>query len=178
MNIFDRIILTIYMILMIAVSAVLSVLPFNVIPASYINAAVTDLTGNWYYCIAGIVLLILSLKLLFSGFSKSGASMGGIIRSSEFGEVRISNQTFESLSLRAVKQLSGIKDVKVRVSITPEGLVISVRALVLPDINMPKMAAEVQGKIKEYVESITDVSVKEVRVDVDNIAQVTVPRVS
>lgn len=177
MNILDRIILTIYMLLMAFVSIIIIVLPFNLVPLSYINAAVTELSTKWYYCIVGIVLLFISLKLLFSGVKSSG-NRGGIEKPSEFGDIRISTVTFESLALRAVRQISGIKDVKVRVDIMPEGLTVHVKMLILPDINMPKMVCEVQGKIKEYIESMTDVPVKEVRADVENVAQVVVPRVS
>lgn len=178
MNILDRIILTIYMLLMIAVSLVIIILPFNIIPVYYINMILSQLSVNWYYCIAGIILLVISIKLLFSGVKRNGASMGGIIKPSEFGDIRISTQTFESLTLRAARQISGIKDVKVRVYMTQDGLNIYLRILVLPDINMPNIVGEVQGKIKEYVESITEIAVREVRVDVENVAQVVVPRVN
>lgn len=178
MNIFDRIMLTIYMLLMALVSLVIGVLPFNLIPLSYINTAVTELSTKWYYSIVGIVLLIISLKLLFSGVKSNGGSREGIIKPSEFGDIKISTQTFESLALRSVRQISGIKDVKVRVDMTPEGVAIYAKMLVLPDINMPKIVSEVQARMKDYVESMTDVSVKEVRVDVENVAQVVVPRVS
>lgn len=178
MTILDRIILTIYMLLMVLVSLVIVILPFNLVPLSYINLAVTELSTKWYYCIGGIVLLGISLKLLFSGVKSSSNSRGGIVKPSEFGDIKISTQTFESLSLRAVRQISGIKDVKVRVDIAPEGLTIYARLLVLPDINMTKIVTEVQGRMKEYVESITDMAVKEVRVDVENVAQIVVPRVS
>jgi Uncharacterized protein conserved in bacteria len=183
MNLLDRIILTIYMLLMVFVSFALIaiVMPFNLIPMAYLNGIVETLYSDpykWYYALSGIVLLIVSLKLLLSGVRIDRRNRGGVVKPTEYGDIRVSIDTFESLALRAVKQISGIKDVKVRVDINEEDLTVYARLLVLPDINIPRTVSEVQGRIKEYIEQITEVGVKDVKVDIENVAQVAVPRVS
>ncbi len=174
MSILDRILLTIYMILMILLSVFIIVIPFKVIPIQDINYIVGQLYSNWYYCLFGIVLLLISIKLLVSGVKNNNDQKRGIIKVMEFGDMKISVDTFESLALKATKQISGIRDVQIRVNICESGVIIKAKLLVLPDINIPKMVNEVQEKIKNYIESITEISVVEVKVDVDNLTLSTV----
>lgn len=178
MSILDRIILTVYMLLMVVVSLFLIVIPFGLIPSNVVGMAVDMVSSNWYYLLVGLVLLVVSIKLLLSGVSSGKKTRGGVIKASEFGEIRISMETFESLGMKVVKQISGVRDAKVRVDIGEAGLIVFVRLLVLPDVNIPKTMSDVQGSIKSYIESITEVLVKEVKVEIQNIAQTNIPRVS
>lgn len=178
MNILDRIILTVYMLLMTFVSLCIVVLPFNLIPRPAVDFVLNELYSWWYYSLIGLLLFIVSIRLLVSGIAANRKNKGGIVKPSEYGDIRVSVETFESLAMRVVKQFSGIKDAKVRVDVTEGNLIIHTSLHVLPDVNIPQTVSEVQGKIKSYIESITDVGVKEVKVHIENIAQVNVPRVS
>lgn len=178
MNILDRIILTIYMLLMAFVSLCIIALPFNIIPLSLIDMAINELYSKWYYVLIGLLLFVVSIRLLVSGITTNRKNNSGIIKSSEYGDIRISVETFVSLAMRAVNQISGIKDAKVKVNITEGNLTIYTSLLVLPDVNIPQTVSQVQSKIKSYIESITEVGVKNVKVHIENIAQVTLPRVN
>lgn len=174
----DRIILTVYMLFMSVVSIVLIVLSFGLVPSDIVRYAADMLTSHWYYALIGLVLLVLSIRLLVSAVSSEKRANGGVMRSSENGEIRISLETFESLATKAVRQVSGIRDTKVRVDAGLEGLIVNVKLTVLPDVNIPKTVSDVQSSIKSYLESITEVLVKEVPVKVENVSQTNVPRVS
>lgn len=177
MNIINRVILTIYMIFMILISISIMALPFNLIPSSIINLIVGEISSKWYYSIAGFVLFIISLRLLLSGITQDSRAKRGIVKPAEFGNIKISVETFESLSFRVVKQIAGVKDVKVKVDLGDNDITVFARLLVVPDVNIPRVVGEVQSKIKSYIESITEIDVREVRVTVDNIASLTVARV-
>lgn len=177
MNILDRIILTIYMLAMAAIAICVTVIPFNLIPSDIIDIIKNQLYTNWYYSLAGLLLFVVSLRLLISGIILDKKVKRGIIKPAEFGDIKISIETFESLALRVVKQVPGIKDVKVKIIVIDGELIVSARLLVIPDTNIPRIVNEVQGKIKNHIESTTDVSVKEVRVSVDNIASTSTTRV-
>ncbi|HBM80160.1 MAG: alkaline shock response membrane anchor protein AmaP [Clostridiales bacterium] len=178
MNIFSRIILSIYMLVMIFVSICIVLLPFNLIPIRSISNYIGgNIYNNWYISLIGLLLLAVSVELLLSMTKGGNHSSRGIIKPAENGDIKISVETFESLALRAVKQISGIRDVKVRVLLREDGISVLVKLLIMPDINIPNIVQEAQDKIKEYIESLTEVGVKDVVVDVDNIASVTVARV-
>lgn len=177
MNILNRIILSIYMVFMVLVSLCIIALPFNLIPSDVIELVISELSSKWYYSLAGFLIFIISLKLLLSGITQDNRTKRGIIKPAEFGDIKISVETFESLALRIVKQISGIKDVKVKVELGPNDITVYTRLLVLPDVTIPAVVGEVQSKIKGYIESTTDVGVREVRVVVDDVASIAVARV-
>jgi uncharacterized alkaline shock family protein YloU len=166
------------MLLMAFVSLCIIVLPFNAIPLSLTDMVINELYSKWYYTLIGLILFAVSIKLLFSGVRSNSRNRSGIIKPAEYGDIRVSIETFESLAMRVVKQISGIKDAKVKVYAVEGDLIIHTSLLVLPDINIPKTISDVQSKIKSYIEHITEVGVKEVKVDIENVAQVTAPRVS
>lgn len=177
MNIMDRIILTIYMLFMVFISICLIIIPFNVIPGETIDLIKDQLYGNWYYSLVGLLALIASIRLFISGVSTGGKGKKGIVRPAEFGDVKISMDTFQSLAVRAVKQIGGIKDVKISIGVANGELTVGARILVMPDINIPMVVREVQGKIKEYIESTTEVNVKDVKVAIENVATTSAARV-
>lgn len=177
MNILNRIILTIYMIFMVMISLCIIALPFNLIPLDMIELIIREISSKWYYSLVGLLLFIISLRLLLSGITQDNRTKRGIIKPAEFGDIKISVETFESLALRIVKQIPGIKDVKVKVELGSSDVTVYTRLLVMPDVTIPQVVGEVQSKIKNYIESTTDIGVKEVRVVVDDVASVAVARV-
>lgn len=177
MNMLNRLLLTICMILLILISIILILMPFGAIPSNLVNVLLGSISSNYVYAISGVILLVISLNLLLSSAMSKRRGNAGIIKSSDLGEIKISMDTFVSLSLTAIKQLKGVRDVKVMISIVEYNLIISVSLSILPDLNIPNIVSEVQSKIKSYVENITDVSVQEVKVSVDNIAVTSISRV-
>lgn len=177
MNIINRVILSIYMLFMVFISLCIIALPFNLIPAGIVDTIISELSNKWYYSIIGLLVFGISLKLLLSGITQDDKVKKGIIKPAEFGDIKISIETFESLALRAVKQIPGVKDVKVKVDLKENDVVILTRLLIMPDVAIPKVVGEVQSKIKNYIEMTTDIGVREVRVIVDNVASVAVARV-
>jgi uncharacterized alkaline shock family protein YloU len=177
MNIFDRIILAIYMLFMALIALCIIGIPFNLIPRDIIGMIIDQLYSRWYYSLAGAILFLVSLKLLISGVRSNNRAKKGIVKQAEHGSIRISIETFETMSLRVIKQIAGIKDVKVVVGISEGELIIITKLLVLPDVSLQQVISEVQGRIKSYVENMSEVNVKEVRVAIDNIASVATTRV-
>lgn len=177
MNILDRIVLTIYMLAMVLLSLCIIVLPFNLIPMETVDYIKNQIFENWYYSLVGLLLFIVSARLLILSITTDNKSKRGVTKPAEFGDIKISIETFESLALRVVKQVTGIKDVKVRIGLVNGELIIYTRLLVMPDVNIPQVVGEVQNKIKSYIESTTEVSVKEVKVSIDNIASTSATRV-
>ncbi|KPU44914.1 hypothetical protein OXPF_13920 [Oxobacter pfennigii] len=176
MSIIDRIILTLYMFLMIILSLCLIVIPFNVISIEAFDIIKNALYSNWYYSLIGVLFLFLSCKLLISGISANRKAKMNIVKPSQYGDIRISYETFESLALKTVKQITGIKDIKVKVAANEGTLIFEVELMILPDVNIPQVVSEVQSKLKNYIELITEVNVREVKVSVINIASASASR--
>ncbi len=114
-------------------------------------------------------LLLVAIILLILGFRRSKGPANAVLKGSEYGEVAISITAIDNMVLRTVQQTEGIKDVSRQVSFTQDGLIISVKINVMPDVAMPNLTSELQSRIKEYVEEITGITVHEVKVIVENI---------
>ncbi|GAE87655.1 hypothetical protein JCM21531_1043 [Acetivibrio straminisolvens JCM 21531] len=85
------------------------------------------------------------------------------------GEVRISLNTIESIALAASRKLGGVKDNKAYVTKQGDNVVISIKTIVMPDINIPALLEDIQMKVKKSVEETTGIGVNEVKVSVENI---------
>ncbi len=127
--------------------------------------------------VLGVVaaLVLIALILLILGFRKSKGPGNAVLKGSEYGEVAISIPAIENIVLRVVQQIQGLKDVSRQVSFTQDGLIITVKIRVMPDVSMPGLTSELQSKIKEYVEEITGITVHEVKVMVENIVTEQAP---
>ncbi len=120
--------------------------------------------------LAGGINIISSLFLLLAiGLRSSRRPVETILSYSELGEVRISIGALENMVLRVTQQHNAVKESSRKVVKTPRGLVIYLRAKVLPDLNLPTLASELQQNINSYIEEVTGIKVAEVKVLVENI---------
>lgn len=128
--------------------------------------------------LAGGANVVASLFLLLAiGFRPSRKPAETILQYSELGEVRISIAAIENMVLRVTQQHNAVKESSRKVVKTPRGLVIYLRARVLPDLNLPSLASELQQNINKYIEEVTGIKVAEVKVLVENIvSEITVQK--
>ena len=119
---------------------------------------------------AGSVLLLLALIFLSFGMRSVAKRMpSAVLKDSEYGEVLISITALENMVLKVVQQTKGIKDIGRKVNHKPEGLFVKINVKAMPDISIPEIIGELQSKVKQYVEESTGLTVREVKVLVENI---------
>ncbi len=166
-----RITLSICGILIIAAGLFSVGIYLNLIDVS--GTTLANFAGQETSAIAGLVFLIVGLAILGISFKRTDAEEGkkvkSILQYNEQGEINISFQAIENMVLRVSRDIHGIKETSTKVSVTEQGMVIELRAKVLPDMQIPSLATELQEKIKEYVEDKTGMPVNEVSVSVENI---------
>jgi len=142
--------------------------------AEFVDVAGTGLEGlegATETGIAGAFLLVVGIVFLLISFSRAPESKRGrsIVQFHENGELRIALVAVENMVLRISRQVKGIRETTTRVDYTDQGLLIYVKAKVLPDNQVPQLVSELQNKVKEYVEEMTGILVVEVKVLVENI---------
>jgi hypothetical protein len=74
MSIFDRIILTLYTIIMGVVAVLTIIVSVNAIPLNDLVAFATRVPGRWEYTVSGAVVLLVSCRLLFASWSRGGSN--------------------------------------------------------------------------------------------------------
>ncbi len=170
MRTFARVLLVFIGLLFIGGGLFLMALNYQLIPGLLITVALPGWLGENLMLVVGVVLLLIALILISIGLRSRKKVGNAVLKGSEHGEVLVSLNTVENMVLRVVQQTEGIKDVSRQVASTPDGLVVKVRVQVLPDVSIPGVSGELQSKIKEYLEEMTGITVRDVKVLIENIA--------
>ncbi len=165
-----RIIMVFIALLLIGGALFLFALNFNLIPNLTEAVSLPAWADETLLLASGAGLLLLGLILLALGLRPSRKPGNAVLKGSEYGEVLISINAVENMVLRVVQQTQGIKDISRKVAFTPDGLVVTIKIDVKPDVALPGLIGELQAKTKEYLEEITGISVNEVKVLVNNVS--------
>ena len=72
MGITDRVILTLYTIVMAAIAVVLILITFGILPVDYFISEIAALPGNWEFAAGGAVIFLISVRLLLAGIGVLG----------------------------------------------------------------------------------------------------------
>lgn len=116
-------------------------------------------------------ILLASLRFFYVSIRRGGNSTPSIDQRTEFGDIRISMETVENLSLKAASKHRGVKDLKARIRVADAGLEIVLRAIVDGESPIPQLTEEIQRSVKDHVEETTGIPVAVVTVFVANIIQ-------
>lgn len=87
----------------------------------------------------------------------------------DLGAVDISVQAVEDLAAQAAANVSGVKDLRVRVDVIQDRLRVKVDTYVLPERSIPELATDVQSRVSSYVQEIVGIPVEDCIVRVRGI---------
>jgi uncharacterized alkaline shock family protein YloU len=177
MNILDRLLLVLFSLSIAIISIVFILLPFDILPFFYRQSIISFITKDPITSIISIILLIISIRLLISSiYTKGLKGPRAITKETELGLINISFNTIEQLAATASKKVNGIRNINIRVAEIDNSVIIYVVISLASDINIPTTIAELQRLIKEYIESTAGITVREVRVTVDELNNNTLKR--
>ncbi len=168
MRVFDRILLTIYTLIVILFSLMLLGIALNIFDYTLIGNLLSNNSGLILGGIA-VILFLASIRLLFAGYSRRKKAISTLLTNTELGVIRISINTLDTLTQKAVRSFQEVKDIKSVVLTDPDGIRIQLKINILPDIVMPELSKNIQQKVKEYVESLSGIAVKEVQIYIENL---------
>ncbi|NEW06211.1 alkaline shock response membrane anchor protein AmaP [Paenibacillus sp. SYP-B3998] len=174
-KIVDRLLLLLYSLIVFVASIIVLCTASGWIPKAQAELTLSHfyVDKNYAYpgiCISLIVLLI-SIRFLFISLRRSRAQSPSIDQRTDFGDIRISMETVENLSLKAAGRSKGVKDLRARVKVNQSGLEITIRTVVDGETSIPELTEEMQSAVKSYIEEITGIPVANVTVFVANIVQ-------
>ena len=173
---FDRFLLGILLIATILVSFVLFGIAANLIH----EEMVTSFIGLFYMyrqnalilAGVGLVLLLISIKLLFAGRSKKSEvrPASALMKQTEFGGTYISLEALDSMVQTHCRAISRVKDVHTTLQSSEAGVTIGIRLCVLPDTDVVTLSSELQKTLKESIEALTGIQVNEIGVLIESAA--------
>ena len=168
MGIADRIILTLYTFLM-AVGSVRAILcSLGVISQEGMVTLVNHIPGNWIYAVGGVIMLLVSLRLLVTGLGLTGMSSLKLSET-EKGKVLVGKGALEAYIAVLAQEIYGIHNVKVIVKLEDEGINVRINASIEPGINIPESSEEIRANVKENIKKVTGIDVKEMELFVKQI---------
>ncbi|MCI3920185.1 alkaline shock response membrane anchor protein AmaP [Paenibacillus sp. TRM 82003] len=171
----DKFLLFLYSVVVMLVAGIGILLSLTWIESSDAVAAIQEVYASRPVSVVVLVvcavLFLLSLRFLFLSLRRSRERSGSIDQRTEFGDIRISLETVENLSLKAAGRIRGAKDVRARVRVDESGLDIQLRSVIDGESSIPHLTEEMQRAVKEHVEEITGIPVASVTVYVANVVQ-------
>ncbi|MHB1421544.1 MAG: alkaline shock response membrane anchor protein AmaP [Bacillota bacterium] len=177
MKVWERVLLALYALIVVVISALaLSVAAGWTVPLDVVNASFDSLNSRWIIGAVSALLLLLGLSLTMAQFRNPPVAQA-LVQSTPLGEVRITLQALENMVSKVSRKIKGIRDIKPRIHITPEGVAIQIQATVSPDQNIPLVTGQLQETIKDYVQSNVGIDVLEVRIMIQSITQEAQARV-
>jgi uncharacterized alkaline shock family protein YloU len=168
MNLFDRIILILYVLCFIGISVIALLFSTTVLSLEVFRTSISVLYGRIEVTVVAIVIILASLRLLFSG-ARSNRGAETIVKNDENGIITISFNAIESLVLKVARNVQNVKDVKVKVRKQDGGVSIFLNLTVTDDIIIPELTLDLQENIKSYIESTAGLTVNNIRINVNNI---------
>lgn len=173
MKIIDRILLILYTLAIMAISIILLSASFRILSISMIQYWISAVYDNWrittVVIMISLLFFVVSIRLLTSGIRRSKIK-NTLLKITDIGAIRISLSTIDSLAQRSTRSFAGVRDVKSQIIPNHEGVHIYLKVSLMADVNIPQIATELQSGVKEYIEKLSGVFVKEVQIHIDNPA--------
>ncbi|ASS75943.1 hypothetical protein CIG75_13900 [Tumebacillus algifaecis] len=123
---------------------------------------------------AAVIFLLLSIFFLIYRSKQGDHEPQTITHQLDHGDLKISYDTLEQLSLKAASRVRGISDIKARVHMNEGGTMrIAIKFSIEAGLEITKTTAELQSSVKDFVELTTGIPVEQVTVYVLELAQQT-----
>ncbi len=123
--------------------------------------------------IVSLVFFLVSMAVMLVAII-SGRMRRQRVRSNEIGDIDIGVGAIESIAMNAAKaSQSGVKAAKV--TITPyknNKISATMRVVTFPDVELPRMMAKVQERVKKDIEKYTGIEVADVKVRVAQVESI------
>lgn len=163
MSIFDRIILALYTVIMAIVSILTILCSLGVFHHANLIHFIDSIPGNWVFAVGGIIILLVSVRLLLTGL---GISAQSSLKLSDGpgGQVHVGRGALEDYVAQLAQEIYGIHHVKVIAKLEDKAIIVRINASIEPGINIPETTGEIKNNVKETVKKVTGIDVKEIEV--------------
>ncbi len=170
MGIFDRIVLMLYTLSLTVLSATfVSMAAGWKYPLDFIRLTLENSTGRWATGLTSAAFLVVSLRFIWFVFSP-GYPRRSIRHQTDLGEVYVALDAVESLVKKVTRQISGVRDVKAKVSNAQGGVSVYLKATVSPETSIPDASRDIQKTLRSSIKNVVGVELADSRIFVENIA--------
>ncbi|MEG0797609.1 MAG: alkaline shock response membrane anchor protein AmaP [Acidaminococcaceae bacterium] len=163
MSIPDRIILTLYTVLMAVVAVFLVLFALGILAPTAIYTFSSTIPGRWEYAVGGVILLLVSLRLLVAGLGGTGISTL-TLGDSKDGKIHVGKTALEDYMSEVAEDIYGVHNAKVAVKMVDNVLNARINASIEPGINIPDTTDEMKQTLRKSTVATLGLEVKEIEV--------------
>lgn len=171
MNFFDRFLMVLYTLAVMAALFVFGVAvlgwttPLESLQIYLMQERAKIITGTVI-----LFFLFISMKFFLRALSMEEAPEQAVVKETKMGQIRVSVRALENMVSRVAYQVKGVRDINPRVSCQPEGVKVFIKAELSPDSSVPDVTNEIQVRIKDYITENVGISVESVKILVEDIS--------
>ena len=186
MKALKRTFLGVILIAVIAFSAALILIAANVITQdqliTFVNVIYAVALNAVLLAAIGVALIAMSLVIIFGrsgkkASEKRSSSATALIRASDIGAAYIAIPALDTMVQKNIRSNARIKDCSSRVVPDNNCVAIHLRLALMPDTNVVELTEAVQTDLKQYIESLTGIVVREIHILIDSFNTNTQMRV-
>jgi hypothetical protein len=179
MNTFNRIVVIVLDLVLLAGAIIMLLITFGVVIAQQVlpGGTAETVVGQWLASFATMppsatlittlgtaLVIVLGLILLFYELRPAPQDTTIRIRDDGLGRVTVRRESVRDLILHTTAQLPDVLQVDPRIAIGQQGLTIACRTALTPDAHIPHVSADLQARIKQTVEQHLGMKVANVSV--------------
>ena len=116
------------------------------------------------------ILMALVVLYLISAALRSEDEPTPIVVNTALGDVRISMSAIEAIVRRAARQVSGIREVDAQATGDAEGIAVSTKIQVYPDVSIPEVCERLENELSTAFTAMVGLPVKSVHTIVRGVA--------
>lgn len=177
MRLLERVVGSVYIFIVVVLAVgLLAVIAGWDEPLLYLPQLVADPAARVPVATVAVIVVVFGIWALLSAVQRP-LPVQTVVQTTPLGEIRISRQALENMVIRAAHQVHGLRDVRPVLRCLPEGVAIFLQASTAPEMAVPEVTAQVQEKVRSYVEELAGVQVLEIRILVDNVVRPSPARV-
>jgi len=148
---------------MAVVAVVLIIMSIGIISPDTLADFATMIPGSWEFAVGGIILLLVSIRLLIAGLGGIGSNTL-TLGSEKDGKIHVSQSAMEDYVAEFTNDVFGVHNAKAVVKMVDNMLNVRINAAIEPGINIPDTTDEIKRTVKKNIMSVIAVEVKDVEV--------------
>ena len=184
MKLLEKLVLIIYSLLMLVISALICLIIFRIININYISACINYVLEDSALTIVvlsvAVLFILLSIRCLFFRKRKQikKSTETDILLENESGRLLISKRAIENCVKNVISEvIDTASEIKAIVDIDPASNISTYISVILdPSIKVSEFTAELQSKIKDQVKENFNLEVKQVNIKIDNTEKVDIKK--
>lgn len=174
LRIFDRFILIITAIIMLALALLLFVMVWEVLPydiaQDYLNR-IYDVEANlWLITGIGALITLLAIGMFFIGFSSRNRKVPAYVNisSNEGGTLKIAYNTLRELICNQVLMVNGVTNAKAKISKKDNNTKLTIKVSITENIVITEVSETINTETKSNIEKLTGLSISDIDLIIDN----------